>query len=249
MQERTDALTLTLATLADEGSIREPLHQLRDEMSTAAMTEYSPTGETPAKTSFSYPTALPRTQDHDTLLDRMRSGSKSPNKRSSPSKPRSSPVKSGSPSKTSIYTDHGHTISLPLPPAASAPHARPHTTASPQPSLRELDVNVTVTGANFPSHASERFSKRDELAKRHGVEAEGGKMAPKLNRFHTSANPLSASQGPESKMPAMRKFAAGRMTIAEGRENVAPAAVSLSASVGPGTGGSGRVLRSRGSQD
>ena len=249
MQERTDALTQTLPTLANGGSIREPLHQLRDEMATAAITEYSPTGETPAKTSFSFPTVLPRTQDHDTLLDRMRGGPKSPNKRSSPSKPRSSPVKSGSPSKTSVYTDHGHTISLPLPPAASAPHARPHTTASSQPSLRELDVNVTVTGANFPSHASERFSKRDELAKRIGAETEISKTAPKLNRFHTSANPLSVSQGPESKMPAMRKFAAGRMTVAEGRENVAPSAVNLSASVGPGSGGNGRMLRSRGSQE
>jgi kinesin family protein 11 len=250
MQERTNALTQTLPTLAEDSSIRQPLRQLREDMSTAQIAEYAATGETPAKTQYTYPTVLPRTQDHDTLLDRMRGGPqqqgrpRSPNKRSSPSKARSSPMKGSSPSKTAVYTDHPHTINLPLPASVSAPQSRPHTAASSHPSarnaassLRELDVNVTVTGASFPSHDK-------------GSEADGSKLPPpKLNRHHTynHANPLSMSQGPESKLPALRKFGAGRMTIAEGRENVAPPIVaSLSASVGAG---GGRVLRSRGSQD
>ena len=252
MQERTNALTQTLPTLAEESSIRQPLRQLREDMSAAQIAEYAATGETPAKTQYTYPTVLPRTQDHNTLLDRMRGGGpqqqerpRSPNKRSSPSKARSSPMKGSSPSKTAVYTDHPHTINLPLPASISAPQPRPHTAASSHPSarnaaasLRELDVNVTLTGASFPAG--------DKSA-----EADGSKTTlphPKLNRHHTynHANPLSMSQGPESKLPALRKFGAGRMTIAEGRENVVPSSVaSLSASVGAG----GRVLRSRGSQE
>jgi kinesin family protein 11 len=268
MDERTTALYQTLPTLAEEGEIRQPLHQLRHDMDVARIAEYDPTGDTPAKTQYPYPAVLPRTQDHDTLLDRMRGGGgnqspkkdrpRSPNKRaspsktkSSPSKPKSSPTKGvSSPSKTAVYTDcnhdHGHTINFPLPTSATA---RPQSVASDKPSLRELDVNVTVTGAGFPSIPNSKASSFERVPTKQSWEelSKPPHHPAKLNRHHTSANPLSVSQGPDSKLPALRKFAPGRMTMAEGRENQAPpAAANLSASVGAG---GGRVLRSRGSQE
>ena len=239
MQERANSLTGTLPQLAAESVIRHRLRVLREEVASAQIAEYAVTGETPAKTQYTYPTALPRTESHETLLDRMRGGTgqheaapksprKSPNKRSSPTKTRSSPVKqTSSPSKTTIFTDTPPTLSVP----ASAPVSRP-ATASSQTSLRELDVNVAAGGLATVTCGN---PGADGLS-------ESKVTAPSLKRQNT--NPLSSSQT-ESKLP-MKKSA--RMTVAgvaEGRENVAPGGVNLSASVGPGSGG--RRLRSRGS--
>ena len=243
IQERADALTQTLPQLREAGDIQQSLRQLREDSGAAQITEYTITGETPAKVQYAYPTTLPRTQDHDTLLDLMRGGTgqpqdhpKSPNKRSAPTKAKSSPTKpSSSPLKTVVYNDTPHTINFPLPTAAaSAPISRPHTAASSQPSLRELDVNVALAGTRNLAAGTQGT----------GAGLESKVPVPPLKRHHT--NPLSASQGPESKLPALRKGAA-RMTVAgvaEGRENVAPG--GLSASVGAG-GGAGRRLRNRGS--
>lgn len=259
MQSRADAFTETLSELNQEGDIRNPLQQLRGDITNAQLTEYTATGETPAKMQYSYPTALPRTEPHENLLDRMRGPSndrpRSPNKRCSPSKIRSSPLKS--PSKTQIFTDTPPTLNLPGVLPASAPTSRP-ATASSHPSvtsnmnsnsLRELDVNTALTGPAAQDHGhtvalgqgiSLGVETAAEVAK-----SESKVSAPYLKRQNT--NPLSMSQGPESKLPGpLRK---GRMTVAgvaEGRENVAPGGTGgLSASVGPG--GAGRRLRSRGS--
>lgn len=241
MQDRAASFSQTLPVLAKDGEVRQLLADLTEGMTSAQIMEYIATGETPAKMQYTYPTVLPRTQNHESLLDRMRGGTgqqqdrpKSPNKRSSPIKSRSSPVKApSSPLKTVVYTDRAHTISLPLQAPASAPVTRPQTAASSQPSLRELDVNVAVAGTGTLAIGSQ------------GAEAgsESKVPVPPLKRHHT--NPLSVSQGPESKLPALKR-AASRMTVAgvaEGRENVAPGSTNFSASVGPG----GRRLRNRGS--
>ena len=252
MQDRTEALTQTLPQLASEGDIRHPLRQLREDMTTAQIAEYSATGETPAKTQYAYPTVLPRTQDHESLLDRMRGGTgtaeqqygpKSPSKRSSPSKARSSPTKPpSSPTKSTIvYTDTPPTLTFPTAPA-SAPVSRPQT-ASSQTSLRELDVNVNAVSAGISVAAGNPATEGG--AGRDGLESKVP-VIPTLKRQNT--NPLSVSmQGLESKLPT-KKNGGQRMTFAEGRENVAPGAgVNLSASIGPGS--NGRRLRSRGSDD
>ena len=237
-------------TLPDLSATREPLQQLREEITAAQIAEYSVTGETPVKTQYAYPSVLPRTEGHETLLDRMRSGHqegplrsprKSPKKRASPSKPKSSPTKlPSSPTKTTtVFTDTPPTINLNLAQPASAPTSRPQTASSQPSSLRELDVNVAagLTGALAGSAGNQSEEGECHHRKVH---------APSLKRQNT--NPLSVSQIGESKLPMKRN--AGRMTVAglaEGRENVAPAMgrENLSASIGPGTGG--RRLRNRGS--
>lgn len=250
MRDRTNALQGTLPTLAADGDVRQCLQLLRDDVTAAQIAEYVATGETPAKTQYPIPAVLPRTESHETLLDRMRGGSasqerpasprRSPGKRS-PSKPnKSSPSKPpASPSKTSIFTDTPPTLTLPQQ-SASAPISRPQT-ASSQTSLRELDANIPscLTGAAAGLGAVTIGDKGAQAES--GAGADSGKVsAPLLKRHNT--NPLSSSQV-ESKLPMKRSL---RMTVAgtmEGRENVPPGQINLGASVGAG----GRKLRSRGS--
>ncbi|EME48975.1 hypothetical protein DOTSEDRAFT_40227 [Dothistroma septosporum NZE10] len=240
MQDRTDALTQTLPALEFDNDIRRSLQDLREDMSAAEIAEYAATGETPARMQYVYPTMLPRTANHQTLLNRMRgikegpaSPAESPRKRSptklSPSKARSSATKQpSSPSKTNVFADAPPAVTFSAPPA---PEARPQTASSKNSSLRELDVNVV------PGLAS--IATGGQAA---GVEMDNCKVpAPALHRHKT--DPVIVSQV-DSKLPPKRS---ARMTVASSlgvadvreKENV-----NLSASVGPGTV---RRLRSRGS--
>ncbi|KAK4545490.1 hypothetical protein LTR36_002840 [Oleoguttula mirabilis] len=253
MRERAGALQGTLPTLAEDGDVRQALSLLRNDMTTAQIAEYVATGETPAKTLYTYPTALPRTEAHEKLLDRMRGGGsssqdrpvgaspmKSPSKRSSPRKelPRSSPVKpSASPSKTAIFTDTPPVLNFrQQQQPASAPTSRPQT-ASFNPSLRELDANVAVISAPGLAAAAGIGAVAVD------TEGDQGKISvsiPSLKRHLT--NPVERVQG-DSKLP-MKRSLQQRMTVAGGAENVPPGSGGgLGASIGPG----GRRLRSRGS--
>lgn len=253
MQDRAAALSNTLLEMDPDGDICMPLQALRDDVQMARIEEYAATGETPAKTQYSYPTVLPRTEPHEALLERMRGGppptasrspqksprkGASPNKRTaiaSPSKSRSSPIKPLSspskPSTTTVFTDAPPALHLPV--SASAPTSRPPSAAS-QPSLRELDINVAA-GARDAGAGTEHTW--------HGS-TEGKKLPVPVGLKRQKTDPLALS-AMETKLPGVKK-AAGRMTVvAEGRENVVPGG-GLSASVGPG-GLPGRRLRSRGS--
>ena len=60
------ALSASLPPLAS--TIQQPLADLRANIANAPLKEYVPTGETPRKTQYQYPTTLPRTESHDNLL-------------------------------------------------------------------------------------------------------------------------------------------------------------------------------------
>ncbi|KAI6902086.1 kinesin-domain-containing protein, partial [Hortaea werneckii] len=267
MQDRATAIRDTLPTLSQEGDVRQALCLLRDEVQAGKIAEYVATGETPAKTQYSYPMALPRTEAHGTLLNRMRgipeepvqeqpaSPMKSPSKRASPSMPaRSSPVKGpASPTKTQVFTD--------TPPAlnpsttSSAPASRPQTAGSDS-TLRELDANVLSSAPSIPppGAAEQQSGKEPNVGVEGGQGTSGdGKLSssggpqPSLKRHNT--NPVERLQGggSESKLPMKRPLRATMAGTAEGRENVPPGGMNLSASVGPGNGDGGRRLRPRGS--
>ncbi|MCJ1391011.1 kinesin motor protein cin8 [Xylographa bjoerkii] len=51
-----------------DSTLREPLMELRDHILGSALIEYTPTGETPQKVQYQYPTSLPRTEPHEKLL-------------------------------------------------------------------------------------------------------------------------------------------------------------------------------------
>ncbi|KAK3072277.1 Kinesin- motor protein, partial [Teratosphaeriaceae sp. CCFEE 6253] len=243
MSQRAGDLRSTLADLVSEGDIRQALRLLRDEVTTTQIAEYVATGETPAKSQYTYPTTLPRTEAHQTLLNRLRgieerprSPTKSPTKRSPSKFTQSSPTKiPASPSKTAIFTDTPPTLHLPTyqQPASAPTTARPASVASSHPSsLRELDANACIPGL---------AAAAGTLAVAFGAESAAGKdkvLIPGLKRSYTDSR--ERAQG-ESRVP-MVKARGARVTVAgvaEGRENVAP----LGGGVGPG----GRRLRPRGS--
>ncbi|KAF2771148.1 kinesin-domain-containing protein [Teratosphaeria nubilosa] len=254
MNERAAAILDTLPVMAVDGDVRQALSLLRSDVQTAQFAEYIATGETPAKTQYSYPTTLPRTEAHENLLERLRgtskgpqqgrpgSPTKSPSKRSPTKTIRSSSPAKSSPTKTAVFTDTPPVLNLPSS-TASAPTTRPQTASSTS-SLRELDANVlsaSVSGANAYSVSA----KAGAAAFAVGAES-GENTFPATNKAvlrRQKTDPLASSQI-ENKLPMKRS--AARMTVAgaEGRENLPPPGVELSASVGPG---GGRRLRPRGS--
>lgn len=119
---QSTALSASLAPLAS--TIQQPLAELRANITAAPLKEYIPTGDTPRKTQYQYPSTLPRTEAHEKLLG----------KQQSISSPQHLPHKS--PSKSIVYTD--------APPGDGWPpqsSTSPSKEANPA-SLREVNLNI-----------------------------------------------------------------------------------------------------------
>jgi kinesin family protein 11 len=69
MDTDTKDLEATLDPLGE--NICRPLSNLREDIRSTVLREYEPTGETPQKLSYEYPTTLPRTQPAEVLLAGM----------------------------------------------------------------------------------------------------------------------------------------------------------------------------------
>ena len=54
-----------------DSQICQPLSNLREGISSTTLQEYQPTGDTPQKAAYQYPTKLPRTEDHDILISKI----------------------------------------------------------------------------------------------------------------------------------------------------------------------------------
>lgn len=136
MSAKTTSLQDSLAPL--DSVLKEPLTALRENIASTNFHEYTPTGETPQKVQYTYPTELPRTDAHENILAAMRN-----------------PVEFRSPSKSMpvIFNDdpvapstamRQFTQSLSAPPSRIGEElVRPLTSGGP--GLRELDVNVQPT--------------------------------------------------------------------------------------------------------
>jgi kinesin family protein 11 len=70
MSEKTGTLGETLSQV--DSILRQPLVELRSNIAMTTLQEYVPTGETPQKIQYQYPTELPRTEAHETLLADLR---------------------------------------------------------------------------------------------------------------------------------------------------------------------------------
>lgn len=68
-----------------EENLCQPLAALREDMQGTKLREYEPTGATPEKVKYEYPTELPRTGAHDALIAAMRSSSSPTPTKPSPS--------------------------------------------------------------------------------------------------------------------------------------------------------------------
>lgn len=66
METNVQQLQGSLEPLDDD--LAQPLSKLRDDIVSTGIRDYEPTGETPEKTEYQYPTRLPRTAPHDRLI-------------------------------------------------------------------------------------------------------------------------------------------------------------------------------------
>jgi kinesin family protein 11 len=230
MSAQVSALKDTLPALSEGATIREPLHELRDEIANQKLVEYQPTGETPQRVAYNIPSDLPRTENHETLLARLRNRSGS-----------HSSDTTRSPTKTIIFNDATNSTTLGSEDLVSPTFAKPNFPRSasalpslgggsgmPVSSLRELDVNVVSQESSLTALP---------LSSPTDIVGAAVAVAPSLK-----SQAKSKGDGGDSKLP-MKKMA--RKTVAgiatNDRENLS--ITSFSSSVGPG----GRRLRSHGS--
>ncbi|KAL6716695.1 Kinesin-related motor protein [Lecanora helva] len=161
ISSQSAALSSSLEPLSS--SVQQPLTDLRQQISSAPLDEYIPTGATPQKTSYKYPTTLPRTQPHEKIL-----GKEPP-----PSTVQPSPHRS--PSKSLIYTDAPSQNDNPAaPPSASSP-------SKDNPiSLREISLNVKAPLLRNNSDSAAPAAKTE-------TEAVGSMGPPPLKRQATES--------------------------------------------------------------
>lgn len=222
----------TLPTLSADADIRAPLHELRENIGTQNLIEYSPTGETPQRVSYQIPSNLPRTEAHENLLSRLRD------------RPTTSETSSRSPSKQSIFNDATNTLPSPTDMFKLSTTTKPifsrsisatshaHTIANipftngTGASLRELDINIVAQESAHTQPLPLVSQSSDNMV-----------MAVPPNKKQR----YNADDGSKLPMKKMRKTVAG---IAD-RENLS--ITNFANSVGPGVAGT-RRLRSHGSQ-
>lgn len=217
---QTTALKETLPALAEDASIRAPLHELREAIGSQNLIEYNPTGETPQRVAYTIPEKLPRTEAHEAVLPRFRDRPASSDATRSPSK---GLVFNDATQTTSTLDDFfSSTIGKPNFSRSMSAHAT--STIPLGASLRELDVNVV---------SQENHTQPLPIVSRSDTMVMAGP-------------PLKKQRGEDGSKLPMKKM--GRKTVGgEGkadRENLT--ITSFSSSIGPGVSG-GRKLRSHGS--
>ncbi|CAI9627293.1 unnamed protein product [Alternaria burnsii] len=228
MSAQASTLKETLPALAADADIRAPLQELREVVGSQNLIEYNPTGETPQRVSYTFPSTLPRTEAHETILSRLRD------------RPTTADSTARSPSKQPIFNDATNALSSPTDFTFTANKlnfsrsisAHAHTisnipTGNPT-SLRELDVNVVAQEAHtqpLPHLVSQ--SSCDSL----------NNGAPPSKKMRTNGDD-------GSKLP-MKKVTRKTVGVAGDRGDVENI-TNFGNSVGPGLA-AGRKLRSHGS--
>lgn len=191
----THSTTLSASLPPLASTVQQPLADLRTAVTTAPLKEYVPTGETPRKTQYQYPTTLPHTEPHDQILGKPAPSSPPHNNTNSIQSPNKSP------SKSIVYTDAPSVTGIP-------PTSSPSKDLNP-PSLREISLNV---GASLKRDHQGSTTTTTTTASKADVEAMG-MGPPPLKRQATTT---------ESKLPQKFGGGGGRAGILklEGRENV-----------------------------
>jgi len=241
----TRAAEVNNLVLPQTEDARQRLKSLRENIEAARLMEYTPTGETPSKREWTYPTALPCTETHQLMIAKLRglpdtTGSKtpssshtsarSPRKIVSPRKMNSS-SKLPSPTKGRIFVDAAG-----MEPAASAKGS----VSQPTPfhlegfkgGLKEMDINIVQR----PASADDHFHPEPVFSK-----SVGGGQPPPLKR-HATADLVGDGVSRLPTKPGGRGKSVAVMM--DGRENVNISGMNpLSQSLGPGSR-HGRRLRS-----
>lgn len=212
----TSELEQSTAPLQED--VRQPLTELRSNIKSQPMQKYSPTGSTPKKRKYEYPTTLPNTEPHDSLRKRHRTSKQftalpfseeetQPVMVPGPSSP------SNSPSKQFVFSDAAEEVDIHPPSAANT---------SSNTGLREVDLNVAKPPVGDEQEIDSESSPQPtsmDLDHAPTVEKEEPEQQPRKRRRSSNVNNTV-----ESKLPhkMLSKKMAGMM---EGRENVPPSGI------------------------
>lgn len=198
--------------------IQGPLATLQSDMQETSMADYVSTGDTPEKVHYDYPTALPQTEPHDSLLERLRTA-RSP-EASSPSSVKSFPSPAvscpESPSKSMVYHDEVRA-------ASSAPSDSPlKSRLSFSPRLREVDLNIIPKPQTIPEKPALGSPAAPE-PERDEASSKNVDPPPAKKRLSSSAAAtanLTGETKPAPRRLPRRNMAGGALgVVAEGREN------------------------------
>ncbi|KAL0935417.1 kinesin related protein 2 [Colletotrichum truncatum] len=176
----------------------QPLTNLREDIEATTIKEYRPTGETPMKVQYQYPTDLPRTEAHESLLAGLKD-------ESTPTKPIG---------ESMVFPDMDHDFHR-SPPARQSTRMSTLSMISEMPpftmSLREVNPNTTSNLAFDPSAsmmsinentAPLLFNKRTSTR----FPQKGRKQSsllPSEGRENVPLNSFSQSLGPRRKSPRL----------------------------------------------
>ncbi|KAK7718332.1 Kinesin-related motor protein [Diaporthe eres] len=126
-----------------DDSLCQPLSKLREDISSTALREYEPTGETPKRVQYHYPTELPRTASHDVGIAGISDATLQ-----TPSRPTATPKATPAhPIFNDLDTSEGAK-------SPSRPASSDSTTNPLSQSLREVNANLTTSGLIFDPTAS-----------------------------------------------------------------------------------------------
>lgn len=122
----------------------QPLSMLRHDIGMTDLRDYEPTGETPEKVQYQYPTQLPRTTSHDALIASLHGGSVT----QTPSRPIATPGKR-TPAPQQVFNDLDDSERARSP---TRPTSSDSATLNPlRSSLREFNANLTSSLTFDPS--------------------------------------------------------------------------------------------------
>lgn len=215
--EDKDSLLQSTVPLEDE--VRKPLSELRANVQARPLEEYVPTGVTPLKRRYEYPSTLPQTESHEAIVSRLRNSkqlSALPFGGENNITPLNSSSPTASPSKGFVYNDAVEDEVGPEPPA---PTTTPSNTG-----LREVDANVVArppassTPAEEAPGSSARMSSEPVKPSSSDTEdvSENKDTDEPPSKRHCSTAAVAESKLPQK---ALNRKMVGMM---EGPENVPP---------------------------
>lgn len=206
MSIKTSSLEESLKPL--DSVLRQPLADLRSNIATTQFQEYQPTGATPRKVQYQYPTELPRTEAHDHLLAALRRPTSANSATKTTSKSSTTPLVFHDSSASEVSTVLPFTSDT----CTTISEERPVTSGG----LREVDLNITSRSLNI------------ELQSSTALISDVSKDTKELFRRSVTG---------AGKLPVLRsKKSSSNILPADGRENLNILAQSMGRRRSPRTG-------------
>lgn len=217
LQDDVDMHTQNLeqATAPLHAEVRQPLLEMRSNIQSHPLKEYVPTGITPQKRRYEYPSEMPQTEAHDGLRTRHRTSKQFTALPFSEEEQHDSPAPTSpqaSPPKKFVYNDTPEEVGHSLPSSAPPPSNT---------GLREVDLNVARPVVSDGDDAlPPTKSETPALATSMDLDETPEKEEPEPSRKRRRSN---SNNIPETKLPKtmLSKRMAG---MKEGRENMPPIA-------------------------